>query len=176
MASGVERIRGKTRKRLAPPAPGHAHTTGPGAGLTARLPSPLRVGWTVVASSSGHVRLVAEVERRAGFEVPVEVLLSLPAGATLTEGAVTFTVPAGVGEGVLSVTYGVAFETGTLPMEDLVLVAHAVGASLGVHAEARHRFGRALVMDRQPVPTGPELPAVFMTGDGTPSGTMDEEP
>ncbi|NVJ05400.1 hypothetical protein HUW63_09155 [Myxococcus sp. AM001] len=157
-------------------AAGHAHATGPGAGLTARLPSPLRVSWTVVASSPGQVWLVAEVERRAGFEAPVEVRLSLPAGATLTEGAAAFTVPAGVGTGARSVTYGVAFEAGTPPSEDLVLVAHAEGASFGVHAEARHRFGRTLALEPQPMPTGPELPAVLMTADGTPSGSTDEEP
>lgn len=159
-----------------PRATGHGHAAGPGAGLTARLPTPLRVGWTVVASSPGHVRLVAEVERSAGFEAPVEVRLSLPPGATLTEGDATFTVPAAVGQGVLTVTYGVAFETGTPPTEDLVLVAHSEGASFGVHAEARHRFGRALVMEPRPVPMGPELPAVLMAGDGAHPGTTDEEP
>ncbi|MFP2960088.1 hypothetical protein ACLEPN_20240 [Myxococcus sp. 1LA] len=149
------------------------------AGVTARLPTPLRVGWTVVASSPGHVRLVAEVERRAGFAAPVDMRLSLPVGATLTEGAATFTVPAGAGDGVYSVTYGVAFETGTPPADDLVLVAHSEGAGFGVHAEARHAFGRALVAPQpHPVPVGPELPAVLMTGDGSSSGASDsdEEP
>ncbi|WP_123784025.1 hypothetical protein [Corallococcus macrosporus] len=166
-----------------PPDPGAAPNSmghgAHGAGLTTRLPTPLRVGWTVVASSPGQVRLVADVERLAGFAAPVEVRLSLPAGVTLMEGAATFTVPAGAAEGGYSATYVVAFDTGRPPMDDLVLVARSEGAGFGVHAEARHVFGRALVMTPpQPVPRGPELPAALMTGAGRPRGApdSDEEP
>lgn len=133
-------------------------------GLTARIPAPMRVGWTMVEPSAGSVRLVAEVERRTGFGAPVSVRLSLPHGATLLEGPEDFTVPEGSGGDVRTVAYVVTFSTGVLPAEDLVLVAHAEGASFGAHAEERYSFGRAPAAAPHPVPEGPVLPPSLMGG------------
>jgi hypothetical protein len=152
----------------------HAHGA-PGAGLTARIPAPMRVGWTVVESGAGRVRLVAEVERRMGFGAPVRVSLSLPGGATLLEGPAEFTVPGGPGGDVQAVPYVVSFGAGGSPAEDLVLVAHAEGRSFGAHAEARHAFGRVSPEAPRPVPTGPALPASLMSGAGHGEPSLDEE-
>ncbi|HZI14876.1 MAG TPA: hypothetical protein VE153_31190 [Myxococcus sp.] len=141
----------------------HAHGASV-AGLTARIPAPMRVGWTVVESGAGRVRLVAEVERRLGFGAPVRVSLSLPGGATLLEGPAEFTVPGGPGGDVQAVPYVVSFGAGSSVAEDMVLVAHAEGRSFGAHAEARHAFGRVPADVPRPVPTGPALPASLMSG------------
>jgi hypothetical protein len=152
----------------------HGHGA-PVAGLTARIPAPMRVGWTVVESVAGQVRLVAKVERRMGFGAPVKVSLSLPGGATLLEGPAEFTVPGGPGGDVQAVPYVVTFGAGGLPAEDLVLVAHAEGRSFGAHAEARHGFGRVSPDRPRPVPTGPTLPASLMSGTRHDEHAQDEE-
>jgi hypothetical protein len=144
-------------------AEAHVHG-GPVPGLTTRIPAPMRVAWTVVESSAGRVRLVAEVERRLGFGAPVAVHLSLPRGAALLEGPADFTVPEGRGGDVRSVSYVVTFGTGAPPTEDLVLVAHAEGASFGAHAEQRYSFGREPSAAPRPVPVGPVLPVTLMMG------------
>lgn len=154
---------GEQKVEPEPDAQRHAHGAAV-TGLTARIPAPMRVGWTVVESVAGQVRLVAEVERRMGFGAPVVVSLSLPPDATLLEGPVRFTVPEGPGGDVQAVPYVVAFGAGGPPLEDLVLVAHAEGRSFGAHAEARHAFGRMAPDEPRPVPTGPALPASLMSG------------
>ncbi|MCP3139008.1 hypothetical protein [Pyxidicoccus xibeiensis] len=155
---------------------GHTHGTW-GAGLTARIPAPMRVGWTVVEASTGSVRLVAEVERRLGFGAPVAVRLSLPRGAALLEGPEDFTVPEGPGGDVRAVTYVVTFKTGTVPTEDLVLVAHAEGASFGAHAEERYSFGRVTPFDEpRPIPEGPALPASVLMGEAPEAQDGHDEP
>ncbi|MBZ4414986.1 hypothetical protein [Myxococcus sp. RHSTA-1-4] len=148
-----------------PEAPGPPGHEGPVPGLTTRIPAPMHVGWTVVESSAGRVRLVAEVERRLGFGAPVEVRLSLPREASLLEGPARFTVPEGPGGDVRAVSYVVAFEAGALPSGDLVLVAHAEGASFGAHAEARYSFGREPTAEPRPMPSGPVLPGALMLGE-----------
>jgi hypothetical protein len=153
----------------------HAHGAPGVAGLTARIPAPMRVGWTVVESGAGHVRLVAEVERRRGFGAPVRVSLSLPGGATLLEGPAEFTVPEGPGGDVRAVPYVVSLGAGGAVAEDLVLVAHAEGRSFGAHAEARHAFGRVSPDAPRPVPTGPALPASLMSGTEQGEPGQDEE-
>ena len=147
------------------------------AGLTARIPAPMRVGWTVVESSAGRVRLMAQVERRLGFGAPVSVRLSLPREAVLLEGPADFTVPEGPGGDVRAVSYVVTYGTGTPPAEDLVLVAHAEGASFGAHAEERYAFGRQPATAPHPVPSGPVLPSSLMMDlePGAP-GSGSEEP
>ncbi|QSQ19921.1 hypothetical protein JY651_32175 [Pyxidicoccus parkwayensis] len=137
-------------------------------GLTVRIPAPMRVGWTVVESSAGRVRLVAEVERRMGFGAPVSVRISLPRDAALLEGPTDFIVPEGPGGDVRSVAYVFAFGTGAPPVEDLILVAHAEGASFGAHAEERYSFGRVPRVAQRPVPEGPELSPALMNGTGEP--------
>lgn len=156
-------------------APGHG---GPAvAGLTARIPAPMRVGWTVVEASAGRVRLVAEVERRRGFGAPVTVRLSLPPEASLLEGPERFTVPEGPGGDVRAVPYVISLGKGTPPTGDLVLVAHAEGASFGAHAEERYAFGREPSSQPRPVPTGPVLPGSLMRGDAPGvSGIEGEDP
>lgn len=144
-------------------------------GLTARIPAPMSVGWTVVEASSGRVRLLAEVERRMGFGAPVEVRLSLPRGAELLEGPSDFTVPEGSGGDVRTVAYVVTFATGALPTEDLVLVAHAEGASFGAHAEQRYAFGRRPAAAPRPVPDGPVLSPSVMMGDQAPAPASDSD-
>jgi hypothetical protein len=134
------------------------------AGLTARIPAPMRVSWTAVEASEGRVRLVAEVERRRGFSAPVAVRLSLPRGAQLVEGPVDFTVPEGPGGDVRTVAYVVTYATGSRPAEDLVLVADAEGTSFGAHAEERYAFGRTKAVAPSPVPEGPMLPPSLMMG------------
>ncbi|NMO14839.1 hypothetical protein HPC49_00690 [Pyxidicoccus fallax] len=148
------------------------HAQGGLAGLTTRIPAPMRVSWTVVEPSAGRVRLVAEVERRLGFGAPVTVHLALPADARLLEGPAHFTVPEGQGGDIRAVSYVVAFGKEAPPSEDLVLVAHAEGASFGAHAEERYAFGRAPSSAPRPVPVGPVLPGSVMTGEehGTPDG------
>ncbi|MFP2930005.1 hypothetical protein ACLESO_33385 [Pyxidicoccus sp. 3LG] len=143
---------------------GHAHD-GRVPGLTARIPAPMRVGWTVLESSAGRVRLLAEVERRTGFGAPVAVSISLPADAVLLEGPADFTVPEGQGGDIRAVSYVVTFGMGTPPEEDLVLVAHAEGTSFGAHAEERYSFGRGGSAEPRPVPEGPVLPASLLMGD-----------
>ena len=138
-------------------------------GLTARIPAPMRVGWTVVEVSSGHVRLQAEVERRRGFGAPVEVRISLPRGAALVEGPPDFTVSEGTGGDIRTVAYVVTFAAGARPTEDLVLVAHAEGASFGAHAEQRYAFGRMPTAAPRPVPDGPVLSPSLMMGDAAPA-------
>ncbi len=146
-------------------ADAHAEDTAM-SGLTARIPAPMRVSWTVVESSDGHVRLMAEVERRTGFGAPVAVRLSLPRGAELVEGPSDFTVPEGPGGDVRTVAYVVTYATGSRPAEDLVLVAHAEGASFGAHAEERYAFGRMPAAVPRPVPEGPVLsPSLIMGGE-----------
>jgi hypothetical protein len=149
-------------------AEAHAHGA-PLSGLTARIPAPMRVGWTVVESSAGRVRLVAEVERRMGFGAPVAVRISLPREAALLEGPEDFTVPEGAGGDVRTVAYVVTFGTGAPPMEDLVLVAHAEGTSFGAHAEERYAFGRAPTAGPRPVPDGPALSPSILMGEALPS-------
>lgn len=144
-------------------------------GLTARIPAPMRVGWTVVETSSGHVRLLAEVERRTGFGAPVDVRISLPRGAALVEGPSDFTMPEGSGGDVRTVAYVVSFATGALPTEDLVLVAHAEGASFGAHAEERYGFGRMPAAAPRPVPDGPVLSPSVMMGELAPAPASDSD-
>lgn len=146
-------------------------------GLTARIPAPMRVGWTVVESSAGRVRLVAEVERRMGFGAPVAVRLSLPREAALLEGPADFIVPEGPGGDVRTVAYVVTFGTGTPPVDDLVLVAYAEGASFGAHAEERYSFGRAPIAVPRPMPDGPVLsPSLMMGGDAAAPDSDTGEP
>ncbi len=142
-------------------------------GLTARIPAPMRVGWTVVETSSGHVRLLAEVERRMGFGAPVEVRISLPRGAALVEGPSDFIVPEGPGGDVRTVAYVVTFATGARPTEDLVLVAHVEGASFGAHAEEHYAFGRMPAAAPRPVPDGPPLSPALMMGEEAPAPASD---
>jgi hypothetical protein len=155
-------------------AEAHGHG-GPVAGLTARIPAPMRVGWTVVEASAGRVRLVAEVERRPGFGAPVTVHLSLPPEASLLEGPERFTVPEGPGGDVRAVSYVVTFGGGTPPTRDLVLVAHAEGTSSGAHAEERYTFGREPSSQSRPVPVGPVLPGSLMMGDEPGMSDIDSE-
>ncbi|MCY1016522.1 hypothetical protein [Pyxidicoccus sp. MSG2] len=150
-------------------AEAHAHGA-PLSGLTARIPAPMRVGWTVVESSAGRVRLVAEVERRMGFGAPVAVRILLPREAALLEGPEDFTVPSGTGGDVRTVAYVVTFGTGAPPTEDLVLVAHAEGTSFGAHAEERYAFGRVPTAGPRPVPDGPALSPALMMGEDANTG------
>lgn len=135
------------------------------AGLTTRVPAPMRVSWRVVDAESGGLRLVAEVERRAGFNVPIAVSIVLPPEARLVEGTTDFVLPEGTGEDVRAVPCVVSVMQGVVPPTDLVLVAHAEGSAFGAHAEARYTFGRQSLVDRPPSPTGPVLPARFVSGD-----------
>lgn len=135
----------------------------------------MRVGWTVVESSAGRVRLLAEVERRTGFGAQVTVSLSLPEEAVLLDGPVHFTVPEGAGGDVRSVSYVVSFGAGAPPAEDLVLVAHAEGASFGAHAEERYSFGREPAAGPRPMPEGPPLPASLLIGEESGTHETPEE-
>ncbi|NTX52560.1 hypothetical protein [Myxococcus sp. CA039A] len=135
------------------------------AGLTTRVPAPMRVNWRVVDAEGGGLRLVAEVERRAGFNVPIAVSIVLPPEARLIEGTTDFVLPEGEGEDVRAVPCVVSVTPGVVPRTDLVLVAHAEGSAFGAHAEARYTFGRQHLVERRPSPTGPVLPARFLSGD-----------
>jgi hypothetical protein len=173
--------KGGTAEEVPPPDAGapddhaeaHAHGA-PLSGLTARIPAPMRVGWTVVESSAGRVRLVAEVERRMGFGAPVAVRISLPRDAALLEGPEDFTVPEGPGGDVRTVAYVVTFGTSAPPTDDLVLVAHAEGTSFGAHAEERYAFGRTPIAGPLPVPDGPVLSPALMMGEAAPTNDTGE--
>lgn len=145
------------------------------AGLTTRVPAPMRVSWRVVDAEAGGLRLVAEVERRVGFNVPIAVSIVLPPDARLVEGTTEFVLPEGTGEDVRAVPCVVSVTQGVVPPTDLVLVAHAEGSAFGAHAEARYTFGRQSLVDRRPSPTGPVLPARFVSGDAPESSEDSDE-
>ncbi|MFY2556486.1 hypothetical protein ACN469_02485 [Corallococcus terminator] len=144
------------------------------AGLTTRVPAPMRVSWRVVDAEAGGLRLVAEVERKAGFNVPIAVSIVLPPEARLVEGTTDFVLPEGAGEDVRVAPCVVSVMQGVVPRTDLVLVAHAEGSAFGAHAEARYTFGRRHLVEQRPSPTGPILPARFLSDDA-PESADDSE-
>ncbi|MCE9669387.1 hypothetical protein LY474_16375 [Myxococcus stipitatus] len=140
-------------------------------GLTSRIPAPMRVAWRAVERTGEGVLLVAEVERRSGFGVPVAVSIQLPAGARLLEGQTDFLVPEGPGGDLRTMTLRLGFSSGEEPVGDVVLVAHAEGPAFGVHARARHAFaGSGHTPEPRPTPTGPLLPAALFirAAEGSP--------
>ncbi|GEN05157.1 hypothetical protein SAMN05443572_1011298 [Myxococcus fulvus] len=128
------------------------------------MPAPMRVDWREVVSGDGALSLVAEVERRAGFDADIEVSIVLPEGARVIEGSTEFVLPKRAGAHARVTPCVVTVPPGVVPETDLVLSAQARGGSFGAHAEARYTFGRASRLERQPAPTGPVLPARFLSG------------
>ncbi|WP_426747887.1 hypothetical protein VZQ01_12230 [Myxococcus faecalis] len=126
----------------------------------------MRVDWREVVSEGGALSLVAEVERRAGLDADIEVSIVLPEGARVVEGSTEFVLPRSAGAHARVTPCVVAVAPGVVPETDLVLSAQARGGSFGAHAEARYTFGRERQLERQPVPTGPVLPARFFSGSG----------
>ncbi|MFY1824787.1 hypothetical protein ACN47A_02615 [Myxococcus fulvus] len=133
-------------------------------GLTSRMPAPMRVDWREVVSEDGALSLVAEVERRVGFDADIEVSIVLPEGARVVEGSTDFMLPKSAGAQARATPCVVAVAPGVVPETDLVLSAQARGGSFGAHAEARYIFGRGLRLEQHPSPTGPVLPARFLSG------------
>lgn len=126
---------------------------------TARIPAPLHVSWRVVDVSADTVRLVARLDRSPGFTAPVQVSLRVPPRTVLREGP---TSPVVLDGDTREVPWTLGLPEGGSPDDDLVLLASAEGASFGVHAEARYRFGRTLTESPRPTPTGPPLPDALM--------------
>jgi hypothetical protein len=117
--------------------------------------TPLQVSWNEKLLSPHSALLEARVQYNGPFDVPVHVMVQLPAGASLTRGEAQLDVPAQTTATTVVNEYEVAF--GEVPAADLVLVADGKSESSGVHATALYRFGRPAPQAVTPQANGPEL-------------------
>lgn len=84
--------------------------------------------------------LVARIQRRAAFQVPMLVGYQLPAGVVLVRGTPTFEIPAGTPVGNIERELELGYEK--LPAADVRVFVRAQKSSFGVNATAVYRFGR----------------------------------
>lgn len=106
----------------------------------AKVLSPLIVTWEGAELTPGELRVTARIERKAPLALPFTVRLTLPAGATLTQGRAAFELPANAAASVVTEPYRVTFAG--VPEHDLVLHVDGEGAGLGFHGQVPYRFGR----------------------------------
>lgn len=92
----------------------------------------------------------------AGWRLPINMDLDLPAGATLVRGKRQVTLTRS-SPGRADELVDFTIQLGQVPLADVVVVADSHSSKGGVHAEATYRFGRPEPVPAAPAKTGPEL-------------------
>jgi hypothetical protein len=117
--------------------------------------TPLSVSWNERQLSPHSAVLEARAQYNGPFDMPLHLVVQVPAGATLTKGEPQLDVPPQVTATTVVYVYEVSFEQ--VPAGDLVLVADAKSQVTGVHATSAYRFGRPAPQAQVPQANGPDL-------------------
>lgn len=118
--------------------------------------SPFVATWEQEAVTKQGIQLVARIERRAFFQVPLAVELEVPKGIEVT-GARAFTIPPATGPDVFEQRYVVQASGAT--SQSLVLVVAGAAEGFGYHARVPWTFGREPAPVPQPAGDGPNIKA-----------------
>lgn len=122
---------------------------------SSRARSPVQVSWQEIRRDETQVELIARVQRLAPLPFPLEVSVSLPAGATLKTGRARFTLAPNLEGETHDEAIVVAYAT--VPAGDVELAADGQTAEMGVHARMAYRFGRPAPLQDAVAPAGPDL-------------------
>lgn len=117
--------------------------------------TPLSVSWSEKQLSPHSAVVEARVQYNGPFDMPLHLVVQVPAGATLAKGEATLDVPAQPTATTVSNVYELTFDQ--VPAGDLVLVADAKSPVTGVHATSVYRFGRAAPAVQLPQANGPDV-------------------
>lgn len=117
--------------------------------------SPLGAEWILKGATGNRTVLVARIVRHAPIPVPIQVTVTLPAGARLITGATQFTIPASDSASVHE--QELTIETAGQPATDALLEADASGPGFGIHVKQAYGFGRSRKPEPLPTPEGPSI-------------------